>query len=95
MIEHQEQINNKYDIFRLCLKVKVFQKFLSYWSVFIVLKVTDKIGDVKIGGLGFPKVKATVQLKQPALLLISRPLLNYCPYKNISLLLRIVIATNL
>lgn len=69
MFEYQEQINNKYYIFRLFLMVKVFQKFLSCWSEFIILKVTDKIGDIKIRSLGFLKVKATVQLEQPSLLL--------------------------
>lgn len=41
MTEYAERMNNKYGIFRLRLKVKVFQNLLSYWSVFIVLKVTD------------------------------------------------------
>lgn len=50
-------------------------------------------GGMKIGSLGFLKARTMVQSEQTVLLLIPWPLWNDSPYKNVALLLKIVIAT--
>lgn len=49
-------------------------------------------GGLNIGNLGFLKSQATVQSEQTTLLLIPCSLLGYSPYKNVALVLKIVIA---
>lgn len=50
-------------------------------------------GGIKMGSLGFLKVRTTVQSEQAVLLLIPWPLWNDSPYKNVALLFKIVIVT--